>query len=302
MISGVVLIIMGLLFLGINFGYVNPEVWPSLWRFWPAILIIFGIVMLARKFMPKKVSVAMVIAILALATVGAVVVSSNVGSRQGDNRQEGNTESINIDEPLSSDIKKLNVELKLGAQELKIDSLSSGLVSGNINSVNGSPEYSLTTIGDEAKVSVSQKWSFSNLFNKNGKNKSQSQLDLSSQIPVSAKLSMGASKIDTDFSEILLSDLTLKTGAINGKLKIGSRQKIVDIKINTGASDITIFLPALSGLEVSNKSGITKIIYDKINMESANGDRTKSSDFETKDNKVYVDIKAGASSIAFVGY
>lgn len=303
MIIGFILIVIGLLFLGINFGYINPEVWPSLWRFWPAILILFGVVMLARRFMPKKVSVVLVVAILALVTVGAVVVAGGIESHEkvgGDSGEQSNT--INIDEPLSSNLEKLNIDIRLGAQDLRIASLKSGLIAGQVNTVGGSPKYSLSTEGNTANFKATQKWSVANWFNRNGKSKSQSQIDISNQITTNVYLSMGASKIDADFSDILLTRLVLKTGAINGKIKIGLRQANTNIDINTGASDVTISVPASSGLEVTNKSGVTKIKYDKISMETNAGDKAKSSGFDTKSQKVYVDIKAGASSITFIGY
>lgn len=300
MIAGIVLIIVGLLFLGINFGYINPEVWPSLWRFWPTIFILFGVVMLARRFMPKKISIALIVAILALVTVGAVVIAGGVESRKTD--AADNTNTIKIDEPLSADTKKLDIDVKLGAQELEIDSLSSGLVSGNINTVNGNAKYNLTYSGDNADLKIYQQWSPRNWFRRGGNNKSQSQFDITNQLPVNIMLSMGASKIDADFSKILVNRLTLKTGAINGKVKIGDRQSNVNVDVNTGASDITIYIPVSSGLQVTNNSGITKIKYDKIEMSGAGGDKSASSGFEAKDKKVYVNIKAGASSVTFVGY
>lgn len=300
MILGATLIIIGLLFLGINFGFINPEVWPSLWRFWPIILIIFGIVMLARRFMPKKVSAVLVIAILALTALAAVLVASGVKTHQSGSQDQAG--ALRVDEPLSSNIKKMNVDIALGAQELKMDSLKSGLVQGEISTRGGSPKYSLDTVGDEANLKISQRWSFRNWFNKGGDNKPVSQISVTNQIPLTIRLAMGASKIDADLSDLLINNLTLKTGAINGTVKIGDRTSSVSIDIGTGASDITVYIPSASGLKVANKSGVTKIKYDKIDVNTQNGGVSQSNNFDSAKNKIYVDVRAGASSISFVGY
>jgi hypothetical protein len=49
MIGALLLITLGILFLLNNFGVISWEVWNDLWRFWPVILILIGLELLAGK-------------------------------------------------------------------------------------------------------------------------------------------------------------------------------------------------------------------------------------------------------------
>lgn len=44
-VSGTILVLLGLLFLGQNFGLISLQ---SVWKFWPVILIVVGLGIIAR--------------------------------------------------------------------------------------------------------------------------------------------------------------------------------------------------------------------------------------------------------------
>jgi hypothetical protein len=48
-IGGLFLVFLGIIFLLTNFGIVPSNVWDELWKFWPVLIILFGIQLLAGK-------------------------------------------------------------------------------------------------------------------------------------------------------------------------------------------------------------------------------------------------------------
>lgn len=49
LIGGLILTFLGSVFLLMNFGYLSWQLWGELWKFWPAILIVIGLGILAFK-------------------------------------------------------------------------------------------------------------------------------------------------------------------------------------------------------------------------------------------------------------
>ena len=300
MIFPAILIILGLIFLGVNYGFLNHDIWTSLWRFWPVIIVIAGISILGSKYIPRKLSVIIIIILVALSALGAYYYSGFSGNK---NPNQNSLGSLEIDEPLSSDTAKLELSLNLGAQNIAINSTKSGLVTGNISSYGTTPTMKVTQSAGVAKVAIGQKWSLRSPWAWKDIKSTQSSLYLTDQIPVKTNLNLGATEINADLSKVILTDLALKTGAISGTVKLGARSANLYVDINCGASNIKLSVPKSSGLDVKQATGAVKISYNNIEMQSVDGDKEKkSSGFDGSTGKIYVNLRAGASSIEFDSY
>jgi hypothetical protein len=64
---GLVLLVIGLLFLAINFGWVEPEIWNHIWRLWPLLLIAIGLRSILRN------DAAYIFALIVLLAVGTLI-------------------------------------------------------------------------------------------------------------------------------------------------------------------------------------------------------------------------------------
>lgn len=302
MIIPIILIVFGLLILGNNFGVINSEVWESLWRFWPVILVILGLGLLARKHIPKWAYLLLVLLIILLSLVGAYYSSGSI-KKLNFTQKSDNLPELVIDEPLSSDVSKMNLLVKLGAQDITMDSMKSGLIEGRIVGNGSAPTMRIKQSGNSANVEISQNWTPRawKFWDKN--DKSDSSISLTNQIPTSLDFRVGATKIDANLQDVILSNLSLKAGAFDGAIKLGSRSANTHVDVDTGASNIKFYVPRSAGLNVKQATGLVSVKYTGIEMRSKDGEKEKqSSTFDGSTSKIYVELRAGASSFEFIGY
>ncbi len=76
-----VLVIVGIVLLLNNFGYLNWSVWGSLWRFWPIILVLIGINLVLGGRWPWLVFVITVGAVLGILGIGILTTGALATSR-----------------------------------------------------------------------------------------------------------------------------------------------------------------------------------------------------------------------------
>lgn len=297
MVFAFVLILVGLVYLGLNFGFLNASVFANLWKFWPVILIAVGIVILGKKYLPKWLTY-IILGLLFLGCLAGVVYYENGFSSLSFSTTRS-SETLIVDEPLSSDVTLLDLTLSLGAQSVDISPLKSGLLQGTIAGSGGKPVMTHTESNGTAYINISQK--LSGWF---GRNKdAKSQVSITNQIPVDLKLQLGASSIDADLSGIILDKLDLQTGAFNGSIKIGTGSIKTNVEVRTGASNIKLYIPKGSGLRVDQSTGLVSVRYNGIEMAGNQGDKQRlSKGYDNAKNTVDCSLMAGASTIEFISY
>jgi hypothetical protein len=116
-------------------------------------------------------------------------------------------------------------------------------------------------------------------------------------------LGLGATDIDADLSDLIVDSLRLDVGAFNGEVRLGSRQRYNKTEINAGASDIKIYVPKASGIKVISSNGLVSMRYSSLEMiKDSNTREDKSNNYDGASNKIDFGLKAGASSVEFIGY
>src|SRR5688572_8704882 len=75
-VGALILIFIGILFLLQNFGILPWSVWGFLWRFWPLLLIIWGLQAIFGRTLASRVAIS-VVAILLMLLVMAVTISAH---------------------------------------------------------------------------------------------------------------------------------------------------------------------------------------------------------------------------------
>lgn len=302
MIFPIILIVLGLVFLAYNYGVMENQFWGELWRFWPVALIVIGVAIVGRKYLPRWLSILIIVIMIVAAILGAYYFSKNHFDFKINSKSQSQSESLKFDEPLSADIAKMNLEVALGAQNVDINAQKSGLVAGTITGNNTTPNITVMQRGDTADAKISQHWTYKTwrFWEKEEEN---SQISITNQIPVSITFNLGATKINADLRDIILTELNLNSGAFDGTIKLGSRSANTHVYIDSGASNIKLYVPKSSGLEVKQATGAVSLRYNGIEMMQISGEKQKKSvNFDASQNKIYVDIKAGASTIEINGY
>lgn len=302
MFGAYIIIIIGLILLGINFGYLDSSIWSTLWRFWPALLILGGVSMLTKKAMPKgkRLAVGLVLIVI-LVALGYL--AYNNGLLPEKLSRAGSTKSLalGVDEPLSSVVKEVDISVELGAQNIKVDDTSSGLITGQIGSFAGEPEVRVKETGDKAEVKIRTKFSPAGWWP--GKQKTgETKLSISNQVPVNITFKLGATGLEADLSNLRVPFLELGVGAIDGTIRYGAKQSANRTKINAGASSLKIYVPKSSGLRVDYSNGLVGMKFEGIETDKIYDGRDETKNYQSADKKIDIEIAAGVSNIEFVGY
>ncbi len=301
MFGAYVIIVVGLILLGINFGYLDSSIWSTLWRFWPALLILGGVSMLTKKAMPKGRRLAVGLALIAVLVALGYLAYNNGFIPEKLTRGDTSSQTLSVDEPLSSAIKEVDLIVELGAQNIKLDDTSSGLIVGRVGSFAGEPEIGVKEVGEKAEVRVKTKFGPAGWWP--GKQKTgDTKLSITNQIPVNITYKLGATVLDADLRNLNVPFLEMGVGAFDGAIKYGTKQNINQTKINAGASNLKIYVPKTSGLRVDYANGLVGMKFEGLETDSINDSLKETKNYGTAEKKINIEIKAGASSIEFVGY
>ena len=295
MIFALLLIVAGTIFLGLNFGLLQPDILINLWRFWPVLLIALGIVILGKRHIPKWLATLLVGVMFFAVLAGVIYWDKNIHNAIVNRANE--EEVVRIDEPLSANIEKLSLTLNLGAQNIVLDALSSGLLKGTILAGRNNPKITIEEKGNTAEVRVRQHIGWLNRALEG-----QTDLQITNQIPVDLWLNLGATDLKADFSKIILNSLSMNAGAGANNIKLGTMSPKISVEINAGASNIKIMVPKASGLKVQRATGLVAVEYNDIEMGEESDKYIRESTNFGAANNIEVNLKAGASTVEFIGY
>lgn len=291
--GGVGRLFFGLLFLVIGFAYlaqnlgivsnVNVNL-GYLLRFWPVLIIIVGLSMLSRgTFIGRLLSVIIVLGIIALIILSLFVPVPT-----------SRTEQYNFDFAKDTSASSAVIDIKAGASTINIKDGASGLASGRLESNISRLVSSTTTAGEVQRVDLSTE--VGNVKGLYGLFRNDLQLSLSDNVPISLKISAGASTIDFDASSIQLQNLQIDSGASKLGLIFGDRVLSAVATINAGASSIDISLPSSLGVRLNVKSDLSSKDFPQFTQLNEN--TYESTNYSSSLNKIDININAGVSKIS----
>lgn len=283
----ILIVLLGVVFLFNNFGLLPWEIWQNLWKFWPILLILFGIeVLLGRSSSLKTILI--LLALIFLIPIFLIL-----------NPLTGNplaTESLNFEKPLGN-LTKTEVVMNLPSNKLHLDSLeanSDRVIFANIKYSKLFPAAEITeerSFG-QAKYTFSQPQKYlpfsSNIGN-------TVDLKLSRLIPHSLFV-----KANTGVFDLVLDDLNLPLIEIDsGASQVNIRYaKNVSNKtfIKVAAARISLTIPADLQAEIKVDSAIESIKIDNTRYtKQENFYRT--SNFSSATTKLKVEIVGSASTV-----
>lgn len=282
---GLLLIAIGLLFLGVNLGYFDWGVLGNLWRYWPVLLILLGASVIFRRTFSWLVMI-IVIAALVMAFWGGSAGTKEV------------TESFIRDLPAGATSGQVN--LRFGAGRLTVGGASTGMAEGTF--VSGPfTKPSLDFSGSAGKVSltVKQKSGSFGDFNLGGRLTHRWDLKFTTSIPLDFDINAGACEADLDFSAYKVRSVEVDTGAASLTMNFGTLSPQTNVVVNAGASDITIKVPAAAGVRVTQEGGFSSNNLESLGWEKQ-GKTYVSPGYNAATSKIDIQVKTGASNLRVV--
>jgi len=286
---GLLLMLIGGLVLAGNFGFINVN-WTNLWKLWPLFIIAAGLSVLSLRHIIWRIF----LIILAILTLG-IVVWTLVSDFSYPNSTQNHESSVQI---TSSNVKRAEINIKAGAGSINITSANqSEVAKANLGSSFTDLTEQSSVIGDRQIIDFSMDTK-SNWWTSHIKN----VLDVSviRDLPLTLNVEAGATQTNIDMSQAQLSAMNLKIGASSLIIRLGDKQDVTTVNIESGISSITIQIPTVSGVRLKIDGGLSS--NHLANLIEVGEKTFESPDYNMSTKKINIVSKIGLSTFTVERY
>lgn len=304
---GLVIALLGLVFIGVNVGWWNSSVWLSIVALWPVILIVVGLKLIVQD--GKLLSLLLLgVILLAILFVGFSYKGDNNFSVRNNefmgfriNNQiysEDFTDTYNV-----ATTKSAKVTLSTGAAKVNIKALPAGTATDVLYQVKsqnmGKISVDKTETGDSATLVINE----SNVgvhFSNRMMTDRQIDLYLPASLILDLTVDSGATKLNLDFTALRAESVNLRIGASSGDIYLSNLVARQSLKLDAGASSIVFHVPASLGVKATLEGGLNSVNRDSALNMIKNEDIYTTSGFDSATNQIVISGSTGVSSIRFV--
>lgn len=285
--TGIMLIVLGLLFLLVNLGYLSIHVFFSIFDLWPLILVVVGINILFRN-KPILHYITWILFFVILIAYGVFINGAPIKKNKYVHNNFSITKSAN------TSYGELN--LGTGAARLTIDSEGENLLTTNQSGRKLIFREAYKNNKETAILSFKEEEFKGILWNSN--NRSEYSFKLNKDIIWDLDLDFGAVSGDLNLAEVPVKSLDLDFGAGDLHIILGTKYEKTNVKIDSGASNLDITMPNDAGIKIKLDTALTKTNVADLSLNKS-GDYYISSNYEEAPTKLDFDIDMGAGKIDF---
>lgn len=309
--TGGILILIGVLLLGKELDWFNVN-WHEIFRLWPLLLIYLGLVAVLGKSSQNSTIVTIVLLCIAIPTVIVRSCSNKVEhafDRNGinfdfsdddnsDSNENGGDTSFKganqkLSEPMNVNIKSATLEFKGGAAEFEIKETSSQLVEADANLNFGNISFKKTGDADSPKVEFALKGK-TNKVDLGDNNHNKVNLKLNPNVIWDMNFEFGAGKADFDLSVYKVKNLSIKTGLTETDVKVGDRVDNLDVKVESGLTDIEFQVPITAGCRIDIDGGLNDKDFDGFIQKNGHWETP---DYDKATKKITIKFEGGLQSL-----
>ena len=304
--AAILLLTVGIVLLLNTTGVIGWGIWWHIFRFWPLILIAVGFhIILAPRF---PLLSALVIALICTVGVGLAYFSNQTVQGYGYQLGYESAHSSNL-----ANVHTLEMNIGFGAGSLDIGSNMSGFgddlyfvrstgigVAADETRNRGISEVTLSMDAPDSLMNdYNDGWNVGiDLF---GLFRSLGDIDwkvgISPDVIVKLDIDTGAADIDLHLRDVNLEVLDMDVGASDVDVALPVHAGHTDIRIDAGAADIDISIPDDVAALIESDSALVSLDVDNSRFPGSNG-VYESPDYDTAQNRVYINIDAGVSNIS----
>jgi cell wall-active antibiotic response 4TMS protein YvqF len=282
-----VLILAGVVALLVNVGAISVERLILLVNLWPLILIVVGLELIARRALQGRnadIAAALVV-ILAVAGAAAYIAV---------NPSPTATQQLDSTAP-SGGLQQASLEVNAGSATIDITAgsdLGSQLYRAHIEYPGSKPDISFDKTSGAVTISQGSNYPFGIANGRFGLS-----VQLNSDVRWTITENTGASRDTINVAHVKVSGISVNTGASVEELTLGSATGIVPVEINGGA--LTVHIHRSSGAEASVRvsGGLDNLTADGHSQHGI-GDLTyESSGFSGASDSYRITVNGGACTV-----
>lgn len=286
-----IIIVVGIVLLLNNFGFLPLGLGGTLVRFWPVLIILIGVNIIWGRSHPWLVSGITLLAIFAVLGIGIAVTVAQGGTV---------TTNSSIVEP-KGDLAKAEVEIEFGAGNLVLDNLTAN----SVNLVESDAQHTgwardggiVKEIERRSSVGILKlsqeraQWFFSG-----GDRDDRWNVHLSPDIPIELTVKTGASDSELDLSKLKVTKLNVETGASQLSVTLPEAAGLTIARIKAGVADVKVTVPQNVAARIATQTGLTPTNIDEIRFPRTGG-AYQSLNYDTATNRIDLEIQGGLANL-----
>lgn len=307
MISGLILIGIGLIFLFINMDMISID-WRQLWSLWPVILIVIGLNSIAAatklKWLPWVGLVIFIGLLFSVVSFDTNSKSSGFSFDWDDDTDKkeyisGNstdTFTQKFVEPFNGATEaRFNVDAAAGVYFLNEATTDMLDVTANSNKMvhelsskekKGIPVYYFDT--ESKNITYSD-----NDFN-------HVNIKLNKSVLWDLDFDIGAAKTDFDLTQFKVKKLNIDAGAAKIELRLGNQVPVCDVNLEVGASKLEVWVPRDAGCKLDYDGGLSSKNFSDFDKISDGNYETEN--YNSAATKININIDAGIAKVVVKRY
>jgi hypothetical protein len=307
LIPGIVLVLLGVVFLLRNYGYVDIH-WSNIFHLWPIFIVIAGVNLIFannRSPLATGIKLAVIIGGFGLLFFG------NFGNRFGfwprgnyefDIDDDGSIEQIDVvkrestrffEENYNDSIKTARLNIHGGATSYRLSDTTSQLISAEAREFFG--KYTFNSIKTDSSSVIDFRMrnnKFKNFgFNNDKSNKATFKLNVNPEWELD--INAGATDLDFDLTKFKIRTVDIDGGAASFKVKFGQPLNVTTVKVNTGASEVDIRIPKGAAASIDVHSGLSSDDFE--GFVKIRDHRYETPGYAGATNKFNIKINGGVS-------
>jgi hypothetical protein len=321
LIPGLILVMIGAIFLLNNFGYINFH-WGNLFHLWPIFLVIGGVNLV---FANNKSPWATILKISVVVAGFALLIFGNFGNRyswwpryayhynNNDDNDDNNDSDDNNDdnndgnkggivkvegssvfsEPYNATARVVKLNINGGGATYTLNDTTNQLFKANTKEFFGKYELNHHQEDSVYVMDFNMKDNKSGHFNWGGEKSNTADIKLNLNPEWEINVETGATKLDFDLSKFKLRSLVLKGGAASFTVKVGQPLATTNVEVSTGVSEVNIDIPQNAACRIQTDSGLSSTSFDGFTKKDDGHYETAG--FDAAKNKIYIHMSGGIS-------
>lgn len=297
----VVLIALGLVFLGQNLGILPFDTWLNLWQFWPVLLIMAGVeLILGHSGIGSAIaSIFMIVTILAIVGVFAFFGQIGTWGVSGAHfAAAGPFQTNHVTQEIGSAQRGI-IDLEHGAGRLEVSALpleSAQLLEGDLAySENSALERRAESRGDGTYVRLGARNGYNGIPFGNSFRQDWT-VRLSPNVPLDVRVHSGASAVSMDLSQLKVTNLNVDSGASGVDITLPSNAGQTQAFVKAGVAGVHLRIPEGVSARIRIQNGLSGSTVDTSRFPK-NGSYYQSPDYESATNKVDLRVETGISGV-----
>ena len=114
-------------------------------------------------------------------------------------------------------------------------------------------------------------------------------------------MDIGAANATLNLADLLVNNLNINSGAVKFDIKLGSNNDLINVKVNTGASQFNITVPKDSGVRLKMEGALNSKNFNDINLIKE-GNYYTTQNYVGAAHKIDMNVTMGVGAITINGY